>query len=98
MHFLFGLVLIALVIMWLWVTIALIGLLIRLACYLIVLLFLLAWLPIAAGVDLYRYVKRRRMASAVNLDAVTVASEQEPAEKPAVTLTQNSNGVWRPRT
>jgi hypothetical protein len=98
MHHLFGVVLIVLLIMLLWETIALIFWLFVLAGYLIAFFALLLWLPIAAAIDLRRYLKRRRMASTFGLDAVTIALEQELTNETTVTLTQGSNGVWRPRT
>jgi hypothetical protein len=97
MHLLFGIVLVVLVVLWIHATIILIGLLLRLTLYLAALPFLLVWLVIAAGIELHRYCKRPRLASTVGLDAVTVALEQELARRPAVTLTQNSNGIWEPR-
>jgi hypothetical protein len=96
MHFLFAIVLIVLLVMLLWETAILIGLLLRLACCLSALPFVLLWLAIAAGIELHRYWQRRQIASTVGLDTVTVALEQELARGPAVILTQNSNGIWEP--
>ena len=90
MHLVFGIVLIVLVMMLAWETLILIGLLLRLACYLIALPFLLVWLLITVGIELHRYLKRQQLASAIGLDAVTVALQPELA----VTLTRNRNGVW----
>jgi hypothetical protein len=56
----------------LWETLVVIGLLLQLACYLIALLFLLAWSPIAAGIELYRYLKRQRGASEVGFDDIVL--------------------------
>jgi hypothetical protein len=97
MNLLFCIVLIILVMMRLWDTVGLIGLL-PLASYLIALPFLLLWLAIAASIEFHQYVKRRRLASNVGLDAVAVALEQELTQDPAVTLAQNRNGEWVPRT
>jgi hypothetical protein len=70
MHFLFGLALIVLVVLLVRETMILIGLLFQLAGYLFALAAPLAWLPIAAGIELRRYFKRRRMVRAVGLAAV----------------------------
>ena len=96
MHLVFGIVLITLVMMLVWETLVLIGLFIRLACYLIALPFMLLWLAIGACIELDRYFRRRRVAGAVGLDAVRDALEPESARGPAIALAQNSDGIWEP--
>ena len=77
MHLLFGIVLIILAIWLVWETLVLVALLIQLAWQIIVLLFLIAGLPFAACVDLWRYLKRRRLANAVGPEVVAIAVEDE---------------------
>jgi hypothetical protein len=97
MHLLFALLLAILLPLLVWETLALIFWLLVLACRLIVLPFLLLCMLIAAFVDLHSHFKRRRLASTVGLDAVTIALEPELARGPVVTLTRNAKGIWEPR-